>query len=229
MKNISLIILILCGLNLKSQVTIMDCIQLKDSVFGEYEFGELTGKNEVIDLKNCYYEIEWYEEDEQGNKSNYLTLFQAVIFKNFDNTWTLGITSYDSDVVCSWHDSHFYEISKDGDSITEIDIATIMPELNWNIFLSESSSIEVIEKYMTEITDNYLSPDATLEDVLNEMYDLHYIMPKQGKIVKVELTFCDYIPQNEAAFTNEDYLIVSEDFKSVELKYNRKLKVFELR
>lgn len=228
MRIIQLIILILFGLNLKGQVNILDCLKLKDSVFGKYQSGEHTAKNEVIDIKNGYYELEWYEEDQDGNIHHNLPLLQAAVFKNSDQTWTLGITEYHADMQCSWHKSHFYEISKNGDSIAEIEIGRILPGLNWNNFLSESLSKRVLEKYLPEIKEEYLDANATINDVLNEVYDVHYIMPRNGIHIKVGLTVCDYIPLNQVDFASQDWEIIQQDFRTLELKYDRKLKVFKL-
>lgn len=228
MKTIPLIIMMICGLNLNAQVNILDCLELKDSIFGKYQSGEHAARNEVIDIENGYYALEWYEEDKEGNIHNYVPLFQAAIFKNFDEKWSLGITEYHADEQCYWYKSYFYEISKNLDRITEIELSSILPELNWDNFLSESLSKGVLEKYLPEIKEKYLDANATIDDVLHEVYDFHYIMPRKGVHVKVELTICDYISLNVVGFDSQDWEIIEQDFKTLVLKYNRQLKAFEL-
>ncbi|MEZ5038583.1 MAG: DUF6624 domain-containing protein [Saprospiraceae bacterium] len=79
MKTTPLIILIICGLNLKGQVNILDCLRLKDSVFGKYQSGEYPARNEVIDIKNGYYALAcgWLGADVIGNQGN-STLFLVI-------------------------------------------------------------------------------------------------------------------------------------------------------
>ncbi len=227
MRTIPLLILIFSGFHSKGQVNILDCLSLKDSVYGEYQSGEYKVQNEVIDLKNGYYAMEWHEKNKEGEIINAFPLFEAAVFKNADETWSLGISEFHADMQCSWHKLFFYEISKNGDTITEMDLDGLLPKLNKRDFLSESSSIKVLEKYLPIMKEVYLGPDATIDDAIDEVYAIHFKMPVRGLLLKAELTVCDYIPLNQVDFSLQDWEIIEHDHQSLILHYDRKLKAFK--
>ena len=227
MKFVPFISLMLFGFNMNSQVSIIDALNLKDSILGEYHNGEYAAKEEIIDIQNGYYSVETYQEDTEGNKYDQKTLFQAAIFKNSDETITLGITEYHYDFVCAWYESHFYEISNNGDRIIEIETGKILPGFDWYELLSDSLNRGVLEKYLPEIKEGYLDDDATITDLLNEVYHVQYIMPRYGLLIEVKLTTCDYIPLNELTIAAGDWEKIEQVARTMVLHYDRKLKVFK--
>lgn len=160
------------------------------------------------------------------NRYKNLKLCQAAKYNNADGTITLGITGYYEDMQCSNHPTFFYEISKSGDGFTRIDNATVMPSLELSEFFAGSKSIEILKTYFPDIKKTYLGSDATFEDLINEVYDFHIILPAKGNKVKVTLTICDYIPTNELSIDKEDWNEIKDNIRTIEFAYDRRLKRF---
>jgi hypothetical protein len=202
---------------------ILECLKLID--FEPHNYVEadinLGRADTVIDLGTGYYELSLSSEIEN------IKLCQATKFNNADGTITLAITGYIADMQCNNHPSYFYEISKSGDSFIRIENTTIIPSLDLLEFLTGSKSIEVLKKYLPEIKETYLNSNATIEDVLNEIYDFHLIVPRKGAKIKVTLTLCDYIPLNEVEIHENDWNVIKDNIKIVELLYDRELKQFK--
>ena len=79
---------------------------------------------------------------------------------------------------------------------------------------------------LSEIKDEYLGSDASIEDILNEVYDYRIIIPRKGTTAKVTLTVCDYIPVNEVGIHRDDWSVVEENIRVVEFTYDRNKKQF---
>lgn len=180
----------------------------------------LERSDTIIDLQSGYYEINM----DLGKE---IQVCQVAKYNNIDGTILVGISGYYADMQCSYHPFYFYEISKSGDCFIPIEHKAILPALDFSMFFKDSRPIQILEKYLPEIKNTYLDSNATIEDLLKEVYDFHIIIPRKGTKTKVSLTVCDYIPRNEVNISQDDWSIVEGDIKVIELIYNKDQKQFK--
>ncbi|MBK6524335.1 MAG: hypothetical protein IPG07_01580 [Crocinitomicaceae bacterium] len=183
MKNIVVLILaILCGVVVSAQVNIVSALELHKSIYGAHNYSDLTANTAFTDLKNGYYESRFVTDP--ANSDWDILLTQARLYLNKDRTYLLAVTYFDSDEQCSRYKTSFYEVSKNGDTLLQLQNENILPQLTWDDFLSKSKSKTVLEKYLPQIKQEYLGEDATIEDALNEVYDFHFKLIKNQKILQ---------------------------------------------
>ena len=96
----------------------------------------------------------------------------------------IGISGYYGDMQCSYHPFYFYEISKSGDGFVAIDNTVILPSLDFSMFFLNSKPIQILEKYLPEIKNTYLDSHDKIEDLLDEIFDYHIIIPRKGTKTK---------------------------------------------
>ena len=227
-KPINILFLTFCFQITISQTTILQCLKLQDSLFDKHVYGDISPTRTTIDIKNGYYEASTFESDKKGKVTKHLTLFQATIFINKDTTITLATTAYKADEQCDWHETNFYEISKNRDSIKKINTARILPEVMLESTLVSVKAKMLIKKYLPQIKKQYLDSTATLNTVVNEIYNTHFILPKKGSAIKMTLTTCDYIHRNLGIINPKDWEIITSNLQSVDFQYNRNKKQFIL-
>lgn len=218
MKTLILFIILILMNTLGFSQNILEALQLKNDLIGEYVEGELMSTDTIIDLRNGYYE--------EGNKT---IIRQAAIFHNHDSSRTLGVSITEYDFVCFYNETNFYEISKSKDSINTILNDDILPELNIREFVADTNIFFVLNKYLPEIKENYLGSNATIDKVLSEVYHITYRMPQRGTSLIATLRVCDYIPTNVVSITPDDWSIIENDFGSIELEYDKTRKKFKKR
>lgn len=227
MKNIVVLILaILCGVVVSAQINIESALELHKSIYGSHNYSDLTANSDFTDLKNGYYESRFVTDP--ANSDWDILLTQARLYLNKDRTYLLAVTYFDSDEQCSRYKTSFYEVSKNGDTLLQLQNENILPQLTWDDFLSKSKSKTVLEKYLPQIKQEYLGEDATIEDALNEVYDFHFKLIKNQKNLTATLTTCDYIPRNLFEIPLVDWAIIVSDFKTIKLVYNSKSKFFQV-
>ncbi|MBL7912357.1 MAG: hypothetical protein JNJ41_14950 [Bacteroidia bacterium] len=227
-KRVIILILVFSKQLVISQTTILHCLQLKDSLLGKHIYGEISPTKTFIDIKNGYFETFNLETDKKGKESIHVILFQATIFNNADTTIILATTAYKSDEQCDWHETNFYEISKNRDGIKKINAKSILPETPWENILVTVKAKTIIKKYLPQIKKQYLDSTATLNTAINEIYNTHLLLPKKGADIKMTLTTCDYIPRNIGIITPKDWEIITGNLQSVKLRYNKNQKKFTL-
>ena len=140
----------------------------------------------------------------------------------------VGISGYYRDMQCNYHSFYFYEISKLGDSYIPIENNAIVTSLDFSMFFKDSKPIHILEKYLPEIKKTYLDSNATIEDLLKEIYDFHIIIPRKGTKTKLTLTVCDYKPLNEIKIGKDDWSIIEDSIRVIELIYDKDQKQFKL-
>ena len=159
-------LLILIKLSGFSQ-NILEALKLKEDSIREYVQGEAMATDTIIDLKNGYYEAFASYDDNQKT-----ALRQASLFLNKDGTKTLGISIGEADFQCLFYQTSFYEISKSNDKIKMVTNENVLPRLAIKEFIADTSVYAIINKYLPEIKENYLSSDASVDKVLSEFYDI---------------------------------------------------------
>jgi hypothetical protein len=180
----------------------------------------LERSDTIIDLASGYYEVNI----DMGTE---IKLCQVAKYNNRDGSVLLGISGYFGDMQCSNHPFHFYEISKSGDGFTPVEKDAILPSLDYSMFLIDSKPMQILEKYLPEIKKTYLDSTATIDDVLEEIYDFHVIFPRKGTRTKVSLTVCDYIPRNEVNIGIDDWSIIEDSIGVIEFIYDKDQKQFK--
>lgn len=203
---------------------ILEALELKRNLIGEYVEGELMSTDTIIDLKNGYYEA--FSSD--GGEDKTITR-QAAIFRNYDGSRTLGISITEYDFVCFHSQTSFYEISKSKDSITTVVSTKILPELTIGEFLKDTTVLSILYKYLPEIQENYLDANATIGQILSEVYHIKYLLPQRGTSLIATLGVCDYIPTNVVGISPDDWSIIENKFGAIELEYDKRQKKFNKR
>lgn len=181
----------------------------------------LERSDTIIDLQSAYYEVNI----DSGEK---IKLCQVAKYNNRDGTILLGISGYYGDEQCSNHPYHFYEISASADRFIPIEHKAVLPTLDFSMFFIDSKPIQILEKYLPEIKETYLDSTATIEDLLKEVYDLHILIPRKGTKTKITLTVCDYIPRNEVNISSDEWSIIEENIREIELIYDKDQKQFKI-
>jgi len=200
---------------------ILEALALKNDLIGEYVEGEARSTDTIIDLKNGY-----YEEFSSLGENNKTTIRQAAIFKNHDGSTTLGVSIASWDFQCYVFETNFYEIPKRKDSIYTIANDEILPGLAIKAFISDSSVLTVLNQYLPAIQEKYLGSNATIDEVLSELYDIIYVQPQRGTTLIATLKVCDYIPTNEVSIHPNDWAIIENVLISIELEYDKVRKIF---
>ncbi len=221
MKTFILFTILILMNTLGFSQNILEALQLKNDLIGEYVQGELMSNDTIIDLRNGYYEE--FHSHGDGNKT---IVRQAAIFHNHDGSRTLGISITEYDFVCFLDKTNFYEISKSKDRIHSILNDDILPDLNVREFVTDSI-VTVLKKYLPKIQENYLDSNATIDDVLSEVYDILYLLPQRGTSLIATLRVCDHIPTNEVSIHPNDWSIIENKFVSIELDYDKTQKKFK--
>jgi hypothetical protein len=183
--------------------------------FRDFNQADRFPKDTIIDIKNGYYEINDGE----------TKLLQATKFNNSDGTIMIAATGYYADMQCYNYFSKFYQKSKTDTSLIEILTDDVMPEIKFSDFFIDSTIRQVTQKYLATIQQEYF-PNATLENVYEEFFDIHYILPRYGTKVIAKLTVCDYIPLNAVNIDGEDWKKVEVQHDAILLTYDKKKKAF---
>lgn len=202
-----------------AQKNINDYIKLIN--LNECYSNDLIETDTIVDIKNGYLEII----DARFTK---VVLAQASIFKNADSTVSIAVTGLYADMQCSAHRTMFFEYSEKTGLLKKIDANTILPKIELDALLKNSKAIKIISSYLDEIKQKYLGNEASMADVFNEIYDLHFILDAQAKGIKVTLDVCDYIPVNLVPIKESDWRKIETDFKNVMMSYDGRMKKFVL-
>lgn len=219
-----LIFAILNGMVLSAQVDIQSALTMRTAIYGSHNYSDFTANAVFTDLKNGYHETRF--EIDSSNSDLDILLSQARLYVNKDKTYLLAVTDFHADEQCSRYITSFYEVSQKGDLLVRLESEFILPQFTWDDFLVNSKVKSILEKYLRQIQQEYLDDTATIEDVLNEVYDFHFQFQPDKKNLIAKLTTCDYIPRNLVEIPLEDWAIIVSDFKTIKLVYNARLKRF---
>ncbi len=224
MKTLTLFTSLILMNTLGFSQNILEALELKNDWIGEYVEGEAMANDTIIDLRNGYYEA--FFSSGEGDKT---IIRQAAIFHNHDGSRTLGISITSYDFVCYHYETSFHEIPKIKDSINTLINDDILPDLSIREFIIDPNIFSVLNKYLPEIKKNYLGSKATIDELLSEIYDIVYILPRRGTSLITTLRICDYIPTNEVGIAPSDWSIIEKGFVSIELEYDKTRKRFHKR
>jgi hypothetical protein len=225
MKNrISTLLILGLTVNAYAQSTIVDYMQIFDFKLENFNKGDISPTDTLVDLENGYFGIF------AGDDESKITLCEGQIFENLDKSTLFLITGYSADEQCDWYTTYFYLKGKKENSFREINPFNILPVLSVNDFLENAPSIAILEKYLPQIKQEYLGEEATMDDVLNEIYSIRYFKSVEPTAVIARLHLCDYIFRNITGISDEDYQIIMQDIENAyyEFKYNSKKKIFEM-
>ena len=201
---------------------ILGALRLLEDSLGKYEEEELRATDTIIDLNNAYYEE--FMDSGGGAKT---VLRQATLFHNYDESRLLGVTISTWNFVCFDHKTTFFEIAKRKKQIKKVDLESLLPQLSIQELVPDTV-YNILQAYLPKIQSDYLGPDATIEQVLSEIYTLKCVLPREGTNLKIKLAVCDYIPTNEVNISAEDWSHILNSTQVLELKYDKKEKRFLL-
>lgn len=225
MKNrLSVVLIFGLSLTCSAQSNIIDYMQIFDFQLERFNKGDIAPSDTLIDIENGYFEI---SADQISPK---IILCQGKVFENTDKSTLLMITGYSADEQCDWYTTYFYVKEKKENSFQEINPFNLLPTIAVSEFLENAPTITILEKYLPQIKQEYLGEEATMDDVLNEMFSIRYSKSVDPTAIIARLHLCDYIFRNITGISDEDYQIIMTDIESAfyEFKYNSKKKKFEL-
>lgn len=225
MKNrLSAVLIFGLSLTCSAQSNIIDYMQIFDFKLERFNKGDVAPTDTLIDVANGYFEI---YSDQVSSK---LILCEGKIFENADKSTLLMITGYSADEQCDWYTTYFYVKEKKVNRFEEINPFNLLPTIAVSEFLENAPTITILEKYLPQIKQEYLGEEATMDDVLNEMYSIKYSRSVEPNALIARLHLCDYIFRNITGISDEDYQVIMNDIENAfyEFKYNSKKRVFEL-
>jgi hypothetical protein len=205
------------------QKNITDYLKSIDFKLADYNKSDLQVTDTTTNLKDNYYAAFF-----QTNEDT-LTLCSVKIFSNKDHSAIIGVTGYEADMQCGFYSSLFYVYSEKNDTVFLLDNTAVLPTLGLTDFLSDSITIKILEKYLPEIKEKEMGANATIDDVLKNIYDIHYIMPVKGTTVIATLNVCDYLLSNVILFEADEWKIIETDFKQIQLIYKNDIRKFEIK
>jgi hypothetical protein len=215
------VIFIFLTIHSHGQKTIIDYIKLIP--LGNCYSTDLPINDTTVDEQNGYLELGC------SNIEGGVVILQIKIFENADSTVTIATSGLYSDEQCQFHHTSFFEYSPKTDSVKLIPDEDILPELTLDSFLRNSKAPKILSSYLREIRKNYLGKDATLDDVLREIYSQHFIISPTENIMTISLDVCDYIPTNAVKIKDKDWKIVESNFIKLNVVHDKKKKRFVLK
>ena len=222
-KHLLFALLLLIGHSTFSQ-NILDALQMKEDSIGAYFEGETRATDTLIDLQQGYYE-EFLSFDIDSKKITR----QAALFHNQDGTICLGISTSSWDFACYTYNTNFYEITKSQKSINRIGSELILPSLEIKEFIVETKLYTLLEKLLPDLQGSYLDSSATIQTLLNEIYEIEYVLGPGGTHLNATLRLCDYIPTNEIEIEEEDWSLIENATAPIRLEYDKLQKRFVTR
>lgn len=201
---------------------ILEAIQLKENFIAPYRVGELMATDTIIDLRNGYYEE--YKSGEDGDRT---VVRQAAIFHTNDGSQLLGISTSEWDFACFIDKTSFYEIPFAKDTITMIPSENILPDLKIREFVTDSNVFYIISKNLPKYRETYSAPNATIDDVLAQLYHIRYQLPQRGTEIIATLRVCDYLPLDEVPIGKDNWSVIENSFLSIKLEFDKTQKRFK--
>jgi hypothetical protein len=198
------------------KMSVQKCLDLIHFDMSKYNHADVQAIDTLIDEKNGYFAVKGYDQ----------TLCQLTYFKNNDGSYLVMSTGYYSDMQCANYFTYFHSVPSSLDTAILMNQSNYMPAISFTDFFVGDSVSKILEQYIPQIRESYLN-NGTLEDVINEVYDYHFILPQKGTKLKVELTICDYIPVNQVEFSETDWSIIETQIKVLSFSYDRKNQKFK--
>lgn len=158
-----------------------------------------------------------------------LKLFEAQLFGKPGGKQLLFVTRYSADMQCSFYHTSIFEYDRKNDTLLEKKAGAVFPDLSYSRFFRDSSVYRVAAKYIDSVRVYYLGKEATVNDMLRELYSLHFDKSKGKNEIGVTLHVCDYIPVNQVPIEFNDWLVFQTCFRPVQLVYNNRQNRFVFR
>ena len=217
------LLLLLLGMPLVGHAqNIVEALQLKADSIGAYTPGESMPNDTLVDLQNGYYEA--FLSHHEDHK---FVVRQAALFRNRDGSKTLGISTTEWAFACFDYATNFYEIAPSGDRIHSVSNDSVLPVLSIREFLADSTVLSVLNTYLPVAQQSRPEDTVTLDQLLVEVYDIAYVLPRIGTSLTATLKFCDHVPDYLEKMTSDEYEVLESNFTSLNLEYDRTRKIFK--
>lgn len=184
---------------------------------------DISATDTIKDIPNnyiCY---------RSASEEDTLKLFEAQLFGKPGGKQLLFVTRYSADMQCSFYHTSIFEYDRKNDTLFEKKAGEVFPDLSYSRFFRDSSVYRVAAKYIDSVRVYYLGKDATVNDMLGELYSLHFDKSKGKNEIGVTLHVCDYIPVNQVPIEFNDWLVFQTCFRPVQLVYNNRQNRFVFR
>ena len=167
-----------------------------------------------------------YFEYLSGSGEDKEVLAQVYVFEDTSGTPYLLYTAAEQDMQCNWHKSGFLKFNERSHKWEDLDVSFVFPAGLMSSVLYDTKIFDAISPYMETIKDEYLGENGTIQDVLRELYNLHFIIEETGTVL-VTADICDYIPTNIVAFSEENWAIIENAPHTLTFTFNPGKRIFE--
>lgn len=209
--------LLLLQLTIQSKnLDIQECLDLIDFKPETYASGDFSfeGLIPLVDLKNGYYEI--------VSPYNGVTYIQAAKFNNSDGSITLMITGYEYDMVCERYHTKSYLILPEKEEFVEMSLHDLNLELGLQGFQNNHDLFSTLDKLYQQFIALGNNDEVSFESFCSDIYDFHYVLPRNGTAITVTLTICDYYPSENLEVTEEEMKLIQSGIVSRSYQYDKK-------
>jgi hypothetical protein len=201
--------------------SITEALTLKNKRFGKAPHGDWVANSKTTDLQNGFYEAAHV-----GTDKRRVVLEQAALFNNADGSKLLVVSGNTSDSACESSETRFFDISA-AKTLTERPVSAVLPVTLTAASLIDPAVKPVLNKYLPKLRGKYLAKDATLDALIDEVYKLHFSLPRVGSDTGASVIVCDYIHANELAFETADWRAIKKAANRQTLAYDKSTKQFK--
>ena len=236
-KNILYLFLMLHSF-LFAQINIEEAADLMKK---EFEINYITGESNprdveylTIDYKNgfLFAGIKKAEPKIEDSFCDYCA--KMAIFRNKDQTTLLAVTGYHYSFVCAGYPNYFFEISKDGKRIEQLESNIVLPTIDYSKFL-QKETLAILKKYFEEVQKIEAIRERwkTLDDFIGLFYEYHLKIPQHGTDIEIRLTTCDItvelLDDDGLDINYKDVEKIMSGTNTLILKYNKSKKILEFK
>ncbi|MEM8527529.1 MAG: hypothetical protein AAGG68_23005 [Bacteroidota bacterium] len=163
----------------------------------------MSSHRKVLDIRNGFISFKQWPYDDNDPAS-----FQAALFKGSDNKDIIAVSTRScGDMFACFYLNSFFYIYEDGNWVKADTL--LLPEITLKLFYDDSSNSNLLNKY--------------------GHFEYHYILPRYGTEIKIELSICDYLTFDNPEVTDEQYDKLIREKKVVYLKWEKSSNQFKIK
>lgn len=160
----------------------------------------MPNAKKVIDIRNGFLSFNSHE--------GFSDDFQLVLFKGTNNKDIIAVSTRECEVFDCFTPTSFFFIYENGKWVKADTM--LLPEITTELFYNDSSNSDLLNKY-----DGY--------------FRYHYLLPRYGTEIKIELDICDYLQVDYPRVTDQQYDKLIQKRKPVYLKWEKDSNQFKIK
>ncbi|MEN0047840.1 MAG: hypothetical protein AAF806_12335, partial [Bacteroidota bacterium] len=130
------------------------------------------------------------------------------LFRGSANKDIIAVSARDcGDIFACFELDSFFYIYEDGHWMKADTV--VLPEITPKLFYDDPSNSEILEKY--------------------GYFNYHYLLPRYGTEIKIELSICDYLQFDYPEVTDQQYDKLIQEKKVVYLKWEKSSNQFKIK